>query len=199
MTAHQILLLCLFVGTALGQTDEQAKKMALAMQDSCSQNTLSSQLCRLEARVEQLERELKDFPQVAFSAALRESGSGNIGPFAIDTVLQYKKIFSNIGNCYNPSTGIFTARVRGAYYFRFSAFNNIDGTPSTNVVLMKNDMRTVSIWDKSPSDTNDSASNAVVLQLEEGDSVFVRLPANNRVFDDMGYYNSFSGFLLFPM
>lgn len=44
-------------------------------------------------------------PQVAFSATLRESGSGNTGPFTKATPLQYKKVFSNAGNCYNPSTG----------------------------------------------------------------------------------------------
>lgn len=44
-------------------------------------------------------------PQVAFSATLRDSGSGNIGPFSTDIPLQYKKVFSNAGDCYNPSTG----------------------------------------------------------------------------------------------
>lgn len=44
-------------------------------------------------------------PQVAFSATLRDSGSGETGPFTTATPLLYKKVFSNAGNCYNPSTG----------------------------------------------------------------------------------------------
>ncbi|KAJ8363056.1 hypothetical protein SKAU_G00118870 [Synaphobranchus kaupii] len=182
---------------ALGKSNgEENERVATEHHRSC-QPSLSSELCSLKARVERLENDLKALPKVAFSVALRESGSGNIGPFQTDTVIQYKKIFANIGNFYNPSTGIFTAMVRGVYYLRFTAYN--DMTADTNVVLMKNGERTVSIWDKSGQDANDSASNAVVLQLEVGDNVFVQLKANNRVFDDLGYYNSFSGFLLFPV
>lgn len=44
-------------------------------------------------------------PQVAFSAALRDAGSGNIGPSTIATPLKYKRVFSNTGNNYNPATG----------------------------------------------------------------------------------------------
>lgn len=44
-------------------------------------------------------------PQVAFSATLRDSGAGDTGPFTTATPLQYKKVFSNVGNCYNPATG----------------------------------------------------------------------------------------------
>uniref|UniRef100_A0A3B3QBT0 C1q domain-containing protein n=1 Tax=Paramormyrops kingsleyae TaxID=1676925 RepID=A0A3B3QBT0_9TELE len=142
---------------------------------------------------------LSAVPRVAFSAALRESGSGNIGPFQTDTALKYAKVFTNIGSSYNPSTGIFTAMVKGVYYFRFTAFNNIDGTANTNIVLMKNTERTVSMWDKAGQDFNDSASTAVVLQLEVGDNVYVQLKSGTYVYDDLGFYNSFSGFLLFPI
>lgn len=48
---------------------------------------------------------LSGTPQVAFSAALRESGSGDTGPFTAATPLKYNRVFSNTGNSYNPSTG----------------------------------------------------------------------------------------------
>uniref|UniRef100_A0A8C9SYU1 C1q domain-containing protein n=1 Tax=Scleropages formosus TaxID=113540 RepID=A0A8C9SYU1_SCLFO len=128
------------------------------------------------------------FPKVAFSAALRVSGSGNTGPFQTNTALKYENVFTNFGSSYNPSTGVFMAMVKGVYYFHFTAFSIISGGASTNVVLMKNGERSVSI-----------ASSAAVLQLEAGDNVHVQLMAGTLVYDDMGYYNSFSGFLLFPI
>ncbi|XP_023691208.1 complement C1q-like protein 3 [Paramormyrops kingsleyae] len=185
-------LICFWVGLV---RSEDAGRCATVLDIG----SLTSELCSLRARVEQLEKDQRAVPRVAFSAALRESGSGNIGPFQTDTALKYAKVFTNIGSSYNPSTGIFTAMVKGVYYFRFTAFNNIDGTANTNIVLMKNTERTVSMWDKAGQDFNDSASTAVVLQLEVGDNVYVQLKSGTYVYDDLGFYNSFSGFLLFPI
>ncbi|XP_032444385.1 LOW QUALITY PROTEIN: complement C1q-like protein 2 [Xiphophorus hellerii] len=136
-------------------------------------------------------------PRVAFSAAL--PGSGNTGPFTTATPLRYKKVFSNTGNCYNPSTGIFTATVSGMYFFRFSMFNNMTPAPNSVVSLMKNSERLTSVWDTAATDIHDSGSNAVVISLKVGDNVYVQLEPNRAVYDDGMHYNTFSGFLLFPM
>uniref|UniRef100_A0A3B5MEK0 C1q domain-containing protein n=1 Tax=Xiphophorus couchianus TaxID=32473 RepID=A0A3B5MEK0_9TELE len=136
-------------------------------------------------------------PRVAFSAAL--PGSGNTGPFTTATPLTYKKVFSNTGNCYNPSTGIFTATVSGMYFFRFSMFNNMTPAPNSVVSLMKNSERLTSVWDTAATDIHDSGSNAVVISLKVGDNVYVQLEPNRAVYDDGMHYNTFSGFLLFPM
>uniref|UniRef100_A0A3Q1HER5 C1q domain-containing protein n=1 Tax=Anabas testudineus TaxID=64144 RepID=A0A3Q1HER5_ANATE len=138
-------------------------------------------------------------PQVAFSAALRESGSGDTGPFTTATPLQYKRVFSNAGSNYNSATGIFTATVKGMYFFRFSMFNNLSQSPNSVVSLMKNGQRLTSVWDTSGTDANDMGSNAVVIPLNLGDSVYVELQPNRIVYDDGMNYNTFSGFLLFAM
>ena len=46
-------------------------------------------------------------PAVAFSVALMDEATkpGDFGPFAYRTVLPYRKVFANVGNGYNPSTG----------------------------------------------------------------------------------------------
>lgn len=133
--------------------------------------------------------------KVAFTAALGSS----VGPFEQDTPLKYQRILSNIGSGYNPATGIFTAMVRGMYYFSYTMYNNNSGQPNSVVSLMMNSQRMVSTWDTLGDDSNDSATNAAVVQLEAGDSVFVKLYANRVLHDDNYYYNTFSGFLLFTL
>ncbi|XP_054908139.1 complement C1q-like protein 2 [Poeciliopsis prolifica] len=167
---------------------------------------LAEKITFLETRLQNTEKEVLELrsltggsPQVAFSAALMDSGFGNIGPFTTATPLQYKKVFSNTGNSYNPSTGIFTAMVSGMYFFRFSMFNNLASPPNSVVSLMKNSERLTSVWDTNGSDINDMGSNAVVIPLKVGDNVFVQLQPNRLVYDDNMNYNTFSGFLLFTI
>uniref|UniRef100_A0A8C5B4T5 C1q domain-containing protein n=1 Tax=Gadus morhua TaxID=8049 RepID=A0A8C5B4T5_GADMO len=136
-------------------------------------------------------RTLAAVPRMAFTAALGHS----LGPVHIDLTVKYPLIISNIGNGYNPATGIFTARVSGMYYFRYTMFNNLGSRSNSVMSLMKNSQRMVSTWDTSGSDDNDTATNAAVLQLEEGDNVYTRLYANRQIYDDGANYNTFSGFL----
>lgn len=133
--------------------------------------------------------------KLAFTAALGASR----GPFQQNTPVKYQKIISNIGSGYNPATGMFTAMVRGVYYFRFTMYNNNSGQPNSVVSLIKNSQHLVTTWDTTGNDNHDSASNAAVVQLEAGDSVFVQLYANRLIYDDSNNYNTFSGFLLFTL
>ncbi|XP_034766810.2 complement C1q-like protein 3 [Acipenser ruthenus] len=196
-----LFLCCLSVGQAQHEepqgTKIETEQQAYILHQDCFQQSIYRELGSLKNRVDQLEKERDALPKIAFSAALVESGSWIIGPFNTDTNLVYKKVFTNIGNCYNPSTGIFTVMVKGVYYFRFSAYN--DGTPNTNAAMFKNSERIVSIWDTVGEDNEDSASNGAVLELQVGDSVYISLHAQRVVYDDINHYNTFSGFLLFAM
>ncbi|KAM3597651.1 uncharacterized protein V6R79_007472 [Siganus canaliculatus] len=179
------------IGQNLGAMGEKVANMA-------------AKIALLETTVQNSEKELLKLksltggtPQVAFSAALRDSGSGNTGPFSEGTPLQYKTVFTNVGSSYNPSTGVFTATIKGTYYFRFSMFANLGRSTNSAVTLRKNGVQLVSASDVSMTDTNDLASNAVVISLEVGDAVYVELQAYKVIYDDAANYNTFSGFLLF--
>ncbi|XP_048013065.1 complement C1q-like protein 2 [Megalobrama amblycephala] len=147
-------------------------------------------LSQVELRKENRGRE------IAFSASLVESGDEYIGPFTTHFTLTYKNVFTNIGKAYNPFTGIFTAPLKGAYMFRVSIYG-VAGTAAT-VSIIKNGEIVVSAYDEQPQGALNS-SNGVVLILEVGDVVYVRLKAGRRIYDNENNHSTFSGFLLFPL
>ncbi|XP_062300403.1 complement C1q-like protein 2 [Scomber scombrus] len=136
-------------------------------------------------------------PKIAFSTSLSNSGFIYGGPSNVNLKLVFKRVISNIGNGYNPDTGIFTASVKGLYYFTFTTV----GCKSYDIraMLMKNGAHQVSTNDHRSTDSTDSSSNAAALPLDAGDKVHVQLSANSRVFDNRNGYTTFSGFLLFSM
>lgn len=93
-------------------------------------------------------------------------------------------------------TGIFTAPVKGVYYFRFYAHSHAGIKMA--VSLYKNDASQCSVFSWKPV-TNGNASNGIVLALEPGDQVYTKLWDKTWVFDDPNSYTSFSGFLIFPL
>ncbi|KAL0992791.1 hypothetical protein UPYG_G00098430 [Umbra pygmaea] len=216
--------LCYCLSGTKGQVNNQDQKTC-CLSDTCSlvkellsigeklgtigekMGTMGDNLRLMETRLQTSEKEVEELkkitggqPMVAFSASLRESGHGDTGPFNTHTPLQYKKVFSNTGNCYNSATGIFTATVKGMYFFRFTMMNNQNNPPNSVVCLTKNNQRLVSVWDTTGTDANDSGSNAVVIPLEVGDNVYVELQANRLLYEDSNMnFNTFSGFLLFTL
>ncbi|XP_063053085.1 complement C1q-like protein 2 isoform X1 [Engraulis encrasicolus] len=172
-------------------------------QSTCSMiRCIESKVNDLQTRLEQSEKEVEDLrtlvqgrPQVAFSASLGHVGV--FGPVSEATTLQYTIVFSNTGNGYNSTTGVFTAPVKGMYFFRYSAFSNYLVPGISVVSLWKNNEVLVSTWDDKGQDPHDMGGNAVVIAMETGDTAYAQLSANAAVFNDAGRYNTFSGFLLF--
>ncbi|XP_053186850.1 lamin-B1-like [Scomber japonicus] len=156
---------------------------------------LETRMTASENEVEELKRQIADQPKVAFSLGLTDDGL--IGPFNTAITLKFSKVFTNFGQGYSPTTGLFTAPVRGAYYF---SFNLLDGRSNAyrDVYLYHND-KIVLVSANHSANAWESVSNSLVLQLEKGDVVYLVLPAGYSVFDDTGDYTSFNGFLLFPL
>ncbi|TKS65870.1 Cerebellin-2 Cerebellin-like protein [Collichthys lucidus] len=134
-------------------------------------------------------------PKVAFSAGLTDSGS--VGPFDEETTLIFSKSITNIGRAYDRTSGVFTAPVRGLYFFSFTAADYLKGY--MGVYLYRNNQPIVFNLALNDHGGYASTSNGVALQLEEGDGVRLSLPASYRLYDDSRNFTVFSGFLLFPL
>ncbi|KAK7149215.1 hypothetical protein R3I94_008741 [Phoxinus phoxinus] len=161
--------------------------------------TVTEQKANLRALETQLRDEMNkknDDREIAFSASLMQSGGGYIGPFTTEITLTYRNVFTNIGNAYNPITGIFTAPLKGAYMFRVSVLSH--GPTTASAAIYKNGEQVVAAYAHQAQDELNS-SNGVVLILEVGDVVYVRLWTGSRIYDNGNNYSTFSGFLLFPL
>ncbi|KAL6463091.1 hypothetical protein MHYP_G00274820 [Metynnis hypsauchen] len=158
----------------------------------------ASELSALKKEVEILRSESAGRPKVAFTAGLGPP-AGQRGPFNIDYTLIYKNVLTNIGNAYNPSTGIFTAPVRGVYYLRFTAGVYDNNSYNIGLNLYKNDQHLMHLGENSSDGSAKHVSSGVTLELAAGDVVYTQLPVNYVVWDDSGLRTSFSGFLIFPM
>ncbi|XP_039888545.1 complement C1q-like protein 3 isoform X3 [Simochromis diagramma] len=163
----------------------QTENQVLSNQGAIEQQTEIDQL-KLQSKV----------TQVAFSASLLEQGEGYTGPFNDHTTLVFKHVVTNIGNTYNPYTGIFTAPVRGAYHFDWKVLGR-DST-QTGAYLFRNE-EIIFLAYESQSSGWPSASNGASLLLEVGDQVSVRLWAGSRTYDNENHQTTFSGHLIFTM
>ncbi|XP_078137365.1 complement C1q-like protein 2, partial [Sander vitreus] len=157
---------------------------------------LEARISSSEKEVEELRRENAERPKVAFSVGLTDAGA--VGPFNTDTTLKFSKVFTNIGQTYNPTTGIFTAPVRGAYYFRLTGWG-IHSSTYISFTLYHNDKQITRLYDANDTTGYISVSNAFVLQLEKGDVVYTVLNSGYHIFDDSFNRTTFSGFPLFAL
>ncbi|ROL44414.1 Caprin-2 [Anabarilius grahami] len=154
----------------------------------------------LEERLNTLELQSKNEERVkvAFSASLSASGGWKfIGPYDEARTLVYEHAFINTGNAYDSTTGIFTAPVKGVYFFNFVLFNAA-APPATGVKLLKNNKLVLAATDNPPGqDSEDTACNSVTLLLEQGDQILLQLVEKRRIYTGGLNRNTFSGHLLF--
>uniref|UniRef100_A0A4W6F4X3 C1q domain-containing protein n=1 Tax=Lates calcarifer TaxID=8187 RepID=A0A4W6F4X3_LATCA len=203
-----LILLCCELNSGQFENDSQSEPLCPDSHD------LQKEYDAMKKKMEALEKMLKDSQtrlinnenkitelkneasmQVIFSAAA--GGGSSIGPFDTDTTLIYETVITNIGSAYNKTTGVFTAPVAGVYYF--SIFYHAGGEHEGKLLLYKNNDLMVMTHDhKSDSDTADNGGNTVFLQLQQGDQVYVRLPANTHVWGH-DHHTTFSGFLVTQM
>ncbi|XP_031136676.1 complement C1q-like protein 2 isoform X3 [Sander lucioperca] len=170
----------------------------LQRENSDLQTRLSSterELLVSKSRIDQLERENAEKPKVAFYTALTDTGY--VGPHNTDTTLKYSKVFTNIGNAYNPATGFFTAPVKGVYYLQFTVCGNHTGL--MGVFVFKNNQKIMFNVEWKEDKLYKYFTKSVVLELIAGDTIHLVLPSTYSVYDDVDNHSTFSGSLLFPL
>ncbi|KAL0969397.1 hypothetical protein UPYG_G00226930 [Umbra pygmaea] len=199
-----LLVLCLCLSTSWAQggsgdqdiwTELQNLKYKLAELRKELSFT-NSELQNFKDQVDRLETANAAMPKVAFSAGM--SGTGDVGTLEPNTPLIYSRVITNVGKAYNSLTGVFTAPVRGVYYFRFTA---MAGRPNqrAGVQLYKNRELIASNALFITEHHFRYLSNGFVLFLEERDVVYMLLPAENSLHEAGSSSNTFSGLLVHPL
>ncbi|XP_071760890.2 uncharacterized protein LOC139916003 [Centroberyx gerrardi] len=165
----------------------------------------ASELSALQTRLSTAEKEIGELkaaseagggPKVAFAAAL--SAIGITGPVSTPTTLVYDKVLTNIGQAYNPATGVFRAPVSGGYFFRFTAANNERRT-HMGLLMFKNGQQLLANAKTNIETGLDYMSNGLSVELKEGDQVYMVLQRTMQVYENNYNQNLFSGFLIFPL
>ncbi|KAI4871916.1 hypothetical protein NFI96_032278, partial [Prochilodus magdalenae] len=158
-------------------------------------SAVKSKLAASDQEVETLKKEITGRPKVAFSAALTDSGT--VGPYDVQTRLVFTKVFTNVGAAYNSATGVFTAPVKGLYYFRFTALGYLRSNAMA-VNLHKNQQTLMHVGAYNTHGFHEFLSSGLVLELDVGDTVFTSLTATYKLFDNSNNSTTFTGFLLYP-
>ncbi|XP_067107069.1 cerebellin-1-like [Osmerus mordax] len=159
------------------------------------ENQISALLADLNAtKMKADEQENRYNSKVAFSVGL----GGQVGPFNTDITLKFSRVLVNVGKAYNPITGIFTAPMRGVYYFRFTILDYMS-KKYYGIRLMKNGRSILYNIEWQEHGDHSYLANGLTVELETGDVVYTVLPSGFSIGDSIDNHSSFTGFLLFSM
>nr|XP_009687918.1 PREDICTED: complement C1q subcomponent subunit C [Struthio camelus australis] len=105
----------------------------------------------------------------------------------------FNHAITNTNNDYNTTTGKFTCKLPGLYYFVF----HTSQTANLCVMLYKNMNKVASFCDHK-TNTMQVSSGGILLHLEAGQQIWLAVNDYNGMVGISGSDSIFSGFLLFP-
>ncbi|XP_057556887.1 caprin-2 isoform X15 [Hippopotamus amphibius kiboko] len=129
--------------------------------------------------------------RVAFSAAR----TSNLAPGTLDQPIVFDLLLNNLGETFDLQLGRFNCPVNGTYVFIFHMLKLAVNVP-LYVNLMKNEEVLVSAYANDGAPDHETASNHAVLQLFQGDQIWLRLH-RGAIYGSSWKYSTFSGYLLY--
>nr|XP_045378526.1 C1q-related factor-like [Camelus bactrianus] len=104
---------------------------------------------------------------------------------------------TNLGNNYDATSGKFTCNIPGTYVFtNHVLMRGGDGT-SMWADLCKNGQVRASAIAQDADQNYDYASHSVILHLDAGDEVFIKLNGGKAHGGNSNKYSTFSGFIIY--
>ncbi|XP_076832580.1 cerebellin 18 [Brachyhypopomus gauderio] len=137
---------------------------------------------------------------IAFSASMMSTPLC-FGPYNKNVSIPYQNVTLNHGHGYNPALGTFTATRDGLYFFSYTVYSNV-GLAGERILyktqLVMDGQVVSSSWEDNREDSEDSATQTVLLKLSQGNQVYVELVFGRILCGDTQGFNSFSGYLVYP-
>ena len=131
-------------------------------------------------------RKARDIPAfTASSTVAKDMVAGEI--------VKFDKVLTNNKNCYNPTTGVFTAPITGLY--QVSATVMSSSSKSLYVHLWQNENSMVALY--AAAGYNEATVNTV-LNLKKNDRLYLKVKDGSRAMNNGKEYpySTFSGYLL---
>ncbi|XP_072029228.1 uncharacterized protein [Amphiura filiformis] len=135
-------------------------------------------------------------PHLGRRSAFSVGTSNTITAPSDDYVIAFDHIFANVGEDFDLDIGKFICRINGTYYFIFHV-NKWSNAHNCYIKLMKNGLMITAVYEDSGYDYYDGVSNSILLEMTEGDQVWLQLHANDEVYGGIAKMTTFSGWLLY--
>ena len=110
---------------------------------------------------------LERLNEVAFTVSRSHQGS------LMNSKVVYDKVLVNVGNAYDPQTGLFTCPRDGVYVFTWSTMSH---NPGENCLayIYRNGVKSLMTHAYESSSHLETASNTEIYHLNQGDTVWIQ-------------------------